>query len=267
MNAAHTGKQIADRRKAKGLTQKALAEALHVTDKAVSKWERGINFPDLGLIENLAKELDTTPAVLLCLEEAHNEDAVNSVIQLSAQQAEEARRDICRAEWIAMALAVMLMLVSVLYGRSVRSTQYAYYILYTAAIATAFVGRYILWKYRLLLEMEPFDLIPAAMTVFPVLGIFIVQWFTGTNPPAMWMCVLILTAALGVQLLFCRLLVQPLAKGIPMLLAVSYALRHLVNGRINAGNWLPAVGCIVMYFAYCSWVRKKKRPENNKIPS
>ena len=59
MDAAYTGKEISERRKALGLTQKELAEKLHVTDKAVSKWERGINFPDLGLMENLAKVLDT----------------------------------------------------------------------------------------------------------------------------------------------------------------------------------------------------------------
>lgn len=54
MDAAATGKRIAALRRQKGWTQKQLAEQLHVTDKAVSKWERGLNFPDLGLIEPLA---------------------------------------------------------------------------------------------------------------------------------------------------------------------------------------------------------------------
>lgn len=263
MNAAHTGKQIADRRKAKGLTQKALAEKLHVTDKAVSKWERGINFPDLGLIENLAKELDTTPAILLCLEECGGEDAVNSVVQLSARQAEEARRDICRAGWAAMALAVMMMLVSVLYGKNVRNTQYAYYILYTAAIVTAFGGRYTLRKYGLLLEMEPFDLIPMMMALVSVLGIFIVQWFTGTNPPAIWMHVLILMAAIGVQMLFCRLLVQLMAKAIPAVVTVSYAIWHMVDGKIYTEQWLPAAGSIAVFAVYAVWMKRKKK----EIPS
>ncbi len=42
MDARYTGEQIAAARRAKGLTQKQLADALGVTDKAVSKWERGI---------------------------------------------------------------------------------------------------------------------------------------------------------------------------------------------------------------------------------
>lgn len=41
INAGATGKKIAELRKKKGLTQKELAERLYVTDKAISKWERG----------------------------------------------------------------------------------------------------------------------------------------------------------------------------------------------------------------------------------
>lgn len=47
MDAAYTGERIAELRKKQGLTQKELASKVHVTDKAVSKWERGLNFPDI----------------------------------------------------------------------------------------------------------------------------------------------------------------------------------------------------------------------------
>ena len=43
MNKAVFGQFIAENRRQQGLTQKDLAAALHVTDKAVSKWERGVS--------------------------------------------------------------------------------------------------------------------------------------------------------------------------------------------------------------------------------
>lgn len=43
MNIEKTGKYIAACRKEKGFTQAVLAEKLYVTDKAVSKWERGVS--------------------------------------------------------------------------------------------------------------------------------------------------------------------------------------------------------------------------------
>lgn len=54
MDARYTGEQIAAARRAKGLTQKQLADALGVTDKAVSKWERGLNYPDIVLFQPIS---------------------------------------------------------------------------------------------------------------------------------------------------------------------------------------------------------------------
>lgn len=56
---------IAARRKEMGMTQKQLADKLGVTDKAVSKWERGNGHPDIGSLEPLAAALDITVSELL----------------------------------------------------------------------------------------------------------------------------------------------------------------------------------------------------------
>ena len=57
MDAEKFGAFIAAARKEKNMTQKALAERLHVTDKAVSRWERGLGFPDIHTIAPLAETL------------------------------------------------------------------------------------------------------------------------------------------------------------------------------------------------------------------
>ena len=58
MNSKKIGNFISEIRKEKGLTQKELGEKLFVTDKAVSKWERGLSLPDITLLNKLADILD-----------------------------------------------------------------------------------------------------------------------------------------------------------------------------------------------------------------
>ena len=57
MDRTKTGALIAAARKEQNMTQKELAAALHVSDRAVSKWERGAGFPDISLLEPLADTL------------------------------------------------------------------------------------------------------------------------------------------------------------------------------------------------------------------
>lgn len=60
IDASKVGRQIADLRKVKGLTQSQLGERLNISFQAVSKWERGETLPDVGILLDLAKVLETT---------------------------------------------------------------------------------------------------------------------------------------------------------------------------------------------------------------
>ena len=60
MNYDKIGKFIQEKRKQQGLTQKELAQKLGVTDKAVSKWERGLGCPDVSILEQLSKTLNVS---------------------------------------------------------------------------------------------------------------------------------------------------------------------------------------------------------------
>ncbi len=54
MDAKKFGAFLAEIRKGKNMTQSDLAIKLQVTDKAGSRWERGIGFPDINTLEPLA---------------------------------------------------------------------------------------------------------------------------------------------------------------------------------------------------------------------
>ena len=60
MDAKSFGAFIADQRRTLGLTQAEVAARLHVTDKAVSRWERGVGLPDINTLEPLAQVLHLT---------------------------------------------------------------------------------------------------------------------------------------------------------------------------------------------------------------
>ena len=59
------GKFIASERKRKGYTQRQLADLLQISDKTISKWERGNGFPEVSLLLPLCRELDITVNELL----------------------------------------------------------------------------------------------------------------------------------------------------------------------------------------------------------
>ena len=65
MNTEKTGKLIANLRKEKDLTQTGLAELIHVSDKAISRWETGRGFPDINNLEALSEALDITVMELI----------------------------------------------------------------------------------------------------------------------------------------------------------------------------------------------------------
>ena len=58
MNSEKIGKFISRKRKMKNLTQKELANKLHITDKAVSKWERGLSLTDISVLIPLSEILN-----------------------------------------------------------------------------------------------------------------------------------------------------------------------------------------------------------------
>ena len=65
LNTEKVGSQIAALRKAKGITQSELGERIGVSFQAVSKWERGETLPDVSVLPDLARVLETTVDFIL----------------------------------------------------------------------------------------------------------------------------------------------------------------------------------------------------------
>lgn len=254
MDAAYTGKQIAERRKALNLTQKALAEQLHVTDKAVSKWERGVNFPDLGLMEALAAALETTPAHLLGLEDANQDEVVSSMAEISAEQLEHAQRDMGIAGWGCILTAVLLVLV---YQWIPRQTVQAYQLLHCMIILLAIVGLYILFKYKQINVWQPTELFIFLGVFFSVLLFLLIQFMTGHDPHPLFGLVLICIASVCLQLLFCRMMRAYWAKTLPLILTGGFAIRQLWLGPAHLQYIVPGICCITVLGIYAMKTRIK----------
>lgn len=78
------GNYIKTLRTENGMTQAALADKLHVTDKAVSKWERGLSIPDIGIIPRLAELFEISVGdIISAIDEKEDPALITKVYQSS----------------------------------------------------------------------------------------------------------------------------------------------------------------------------------------
>lgn len=82
MDVKKVGKAIAYLRKRAGFTQKDLADRIGISDKAVSKWERGLGLPDIAYLGKLAILLDTDIDSLLAGDVIHHDKDWNGFLLL-----------------------------------------------------------------------------------------------------------------------------------------------------------------------------------------
>lgn len=115
MNSQKTGQLIAQQRGALGLTQKQLASQLHISDRTVSRWERGVGFPDLSLLEPLADALGLSMIELLRGEHLPPEQQPTPQTEHTARDVlnsagEMVRKTARRFRWLLTALAALVVL-------------------------------------------------------------------------------------------------------------------------------------------------------------
>lgn len=115
MDARKFGAFVAERRKEKNMTQADLAAKLQVTDKAVSRWERGLGFPDINTIEPLADALELSVLELMKSEKMNetpvNHDIVDTAILDTLDVAIMQRRDERKKVFSILGISVVIVLL------------------------------------------------------------------------------------------------------------------------------------------------------------
>ncbi|MBQ7096288.1 MAG: helix-turn-helix domain-containing protein [Clostridia bacterium] len=110
MDQIKIGKFIAACRKEQGLTQLQLADRLGITDKAVSKWERGIAMPDTSIMLELCEILQINVNELLSGEKIsmENKNQKNEELMLNlAKEIAQKDKTIWTTMWVIMAVSIL----------------------------------------------------------------------------------------------------------------------------------------------------------------
>ena len=119
MDQIKIGKLIAECRRERQLTQAQLAERLNITDKAVSKWERGIALPDSSIMLEVCDILGISATELLCGErinmENYSGETEKKLLEM-VKEKEEKDRQLLTLEWAIGILSLFVLLLPVLIG-------------------------------------------------------------------------------------------------------------------------------------------------------
>ena len=114
MDLVKIGRYLAAKRKALGLTQRELAERLGMSDKSVSKWERGVCLPDVSLYEEYCAVLGISLHEFLAGEDLTKENLVKQAEENLIQVAADSKTRQKRLKAVILALALTVFLVTFL---------------------------------------------------------------------------------------------------------------------------------------------------------
>ena len=120
MNQNKSGKFIAKLRKEKNMTQEQLAEKMGVSINAVSKWERGLSFPDVSLYKKLCKELDISIEELINGEKDNSEEAKEKAIMSTINETNKIKKKSKKLVIILSTIFVIIVLVLIYYNKNLK---------------------------------------------------------------------------------------------------------------------------------------------------
>lgn len=113
MDLVKIGKIISEARKSKGMTQRELANKLHISDKAISKWERGIGCPDISFLIPLSQILDISLYELLSGEKKEVEETIKNAIHYSNKELQRKKKEIKKKSFT---LTFLIIIICIIFG-------------------------------------------------------------------------------------------------------------------------------------------------------
>ena len=120
MDQNKSGKFIAKLRKEKNMTQEQLAEKMGVSINAVSKWERGLSFPDVSLYKKLCKELDINIEELINGEKDKSEEAKEKAIISTIKETDKIKKNSKKLLIILSTIFVIIVCGLIYYNKNLK---------------------------------------------------------------------------------------------------------------------------------------------------
>ena len=188
MDAKKLGQFIAEIRKEKEMTQAELASELHVTDKAVSKWERGLGLPDINSIEPLADALGISVAEVMQAEripDAHVTQENASEMLTNAFDIMKQQRKLERKHHTLILVGVLLAIVLLFLGDTMGWMGMFFVVAPCLGVALAIsLVVYGIWRKLNHLPCARTFILAAVLILFPIalIAFFFIAGILGLGP-------------------------------------------------------------------------------------
>ncbi len=141
MDKKKTGALIRDARSRKNYTQSELGDLLGVSNKAVSRWENGDSFPDVGILENLATVLDVRIQDIVTGDAETNDDTVLAdVVREAKLQQKSTRRRLIRNTLRLLPFVCLVIAGLLAFGNRSISFAYSTVLIYSLLMLVSFVS-------------------------------------------------------------------------------------------------------------------------------
>lgn len=196
-NKKDFGVYLQTKRIEKGLTQKQLAERLYVTESAVSKWERGVTYPDITLVSNICALLGISEKELLTA----SEDTQGEKI---AKQAKNYSRIVTIYTSIFGIGYALALLTCFIVNIAVSHTLSWFFIVLTS-IAVAFS----LTLLPLIVKKNKAIITLCSFTASLILLLFVCNIYTGGGS---WLIITLLSTILGLSCIFLPFVLKGMVK-------------------------------------------------------